>query len=169
VTAADAIVSKLKRKLGSPCTPVKAQPANSSDASSGSPNALLVGNWFQTHTDGEPPLTQHPAYTADTFDTVVADYLLGSLEHYAAFNEEKMLDMLVASMRDDGVLLFCGRTPYPYPGPEKYDSVFNEAKQIVLDTGENKSKSPTACFLHGKLRAFVKTGSRRTADRGKEE
>lgn len=46
--------------------------------------------------------------------------------------------------------------------PEKYDSVFNEAKQIVLDTGENKSKSPIACFLHGTLRAFVKTGSGRT-------
>ena len=45
-----------------------------------------------------------------------------------------MLDMLVSSMSADGLLLFCGRTPFQY-GPDKYNSsAFSEAKQLILDT-----------------------------------
>ena len=124
-TAADWMVEKMEKELQPPCRPVKDE---------GDPNTLLFGNWFKGDKD-QPPLKQHPAYTAaDGFDTVVADYLLGALEHYAAFNEEQLLDMLIGKMNADGLLLFCGRTPFPYAGPEKTKEIYNEAKQLVLET-----------------------------------
>ena len=124
-TAADWMVEQMEKELQPPCRPVKDE---------GDPNTLLFGNWFKGDKD-QPPLKQHPAYTAaDGFDTVVADYLLGALEHYAAFNEEQLLDMLIGKMNADGLLLFCGRTPFPYAGPEKTKEIYNEAKQLVLET-----------------------------------
>jgi hypothetical protein len=64
---------------------------------------------------------------------VLAEYLLGALEHFAAFNEQKMMDLLVSSVKDDGLLLFCGRKPFDYPGPEPYKTEYNKAMQLVLD------------------------------------
>jgi len=138
VTAARQMATKLKAQLKAPCKPVELiantsangqQPSRSKQAH---PNTLLVGNWFIGES-GKRPLTEHPVYTAQKFDTVLAEYLLGALEHFAPFTEQKMMDMLVSSMKDDGLLLFCGRTPYPYPGPESYRSKYSKAKQLVLD------------------------------------
>eukprot|EP00316_Scyphosphaera_apsteinii_P015553 CAMPEP_0119307092 /NCGR_PEP_ID=MMETSP1333-20130426/7679_1 /TAXON_ID=418940 /ORGANISM="Scyphosphaera apsteinii, Strain RCC1455" /LENGTH=395 /DNA_ID=CAMNT_0007310561 /DNA_START=374 /DNA_END=1561 /DNA_ORIENTATION=- len=143
VTAARAMSTKLKAELKAPCKPVES-PANTSangqqptyDGRSRKaghhPNTLLVGTWFARE-EGKQPLTEHPVYTAQKFDTVLADYLLGALEHFAAFTEQKMMDVLVSSIKDDGLLLLCGRKPYPYPGPQGYRSLkYSTARKIVL-------------------------------------
>ena len=131
VTAARDMAIGMKRKLRKPCKPVEL--LLDATPTADQPNVLLVGNWF-TGENQRPPLTQHPVYSARRFDTVLAEYLLGALEHFAAFNERKMIDMLVSSMKDDGLLLFCGRSPFDYPGPEDYKSKYSRAKQLVLDT-----------------------------------
>lgn len=131
VTAARDMANKMKRKLRKPCKPVEL--LSGATQSADHPNVLLVGNWF-TGEDQHSPLTQHPVYSARRFDTVLAEYLLGALEHFAAFHEQKMIDMLVSSVTDDGLLLFCGRSPFDYPGPENYKSKYSRDKQLVLDT-----------------------------------
>eukprot|EP01043_Picozoa_sp_COSAG02_P026291 COSAG02_NODE_1510_length_12225_cov_3.918770_7_plen_356_part_00 len=130
VTAARNMANRMKTKLKKPCKPVEL--LRNVPPPPGSPNVLLVGNWF-TEQNGKPPLTQHPMYTARKFDIVLAEYLLGALEHFAAFNEQKMMDLIASSVRVGGLLLFCGRTPFDYPGPEAYKN-YSRAEQLVLDT-----------------------------------
>jgi hypothetical protein len=135
VTAAKSMRRKMKSKLKYPCKPVEllAEAAKSGQRPAGRPNVLLVGNWFGADDSGKPPLTEHPVYTAQKFDTVLAEYLLGALEHFAAFNEQKLMDVLAASVVEGGLLLFCGRVPFDYPGPAGYKN-YSKAEQIVLDT-----------------------------------
>ena len=140
VTAARTMSARLKMELKAPCKPVELLTNYSANGTvtgvvrkDGHPNTLLVGNWFGADHGGKRPLTEHPVYTAQKFDTVLAEYLLGALEHFAAFNEQKMMDLLVSSVKDDGLLLFCGRKPFDYPGPEPYKTEYNKAMQLVLD------------------------------------
>ena len=131
VTAARAMAIKLKMAVKGPCKPV--EPSGRSGQAGDHPNTLLVGNWLVGE-HGKRPLTEHPSYTAQKFDTVMAEYLLGALEHFAAFTEQKLMDLLVSSMKEDGLLLFCGRKPYPYPGPDGHrSSNYSKARQLVLD------------------------------------
>ena len=83
-TAADWMRKKMRKKLALPCL----APNNDGDGDGGheTPNVVLVGNWLKP-AEGQHELTRHPAYTAvqakGGFDTVLADYLLGSLEYYS--------------------------------------------------------------------------------------
>ena len=146
VTAARVMATKVKMELKAPCRPVEwgkrmelraNASATGQELSHGGrhPNTLLVGNWFVGE-DGKRPLTEHPVYTAQKFDTVVAEYLLGALEHFAAFTEQKLVDLLVCSMKEDGLLIFCGRKPYPYPGPGSRPAswtIYSKARRLVLN------------------------------------
>ena len=127
------MATRIKSQLRAPCKPVELSPnASANGPRKQHPNILLVGNWFSDE-NGTRPLTQHPVYTAQKFDTVLAEYLLGALEHFAAFTEQKLMDLLVSSVKDDGLLLFCGRIPFAYPGPEGYRSKYSKSRQLVLD------------------------------------
>ena len=141
VTAARQMSAKMKMELKAPCKPVErltnrtenGTVTDVAERKSGQPNTLLLGNWFDTDDGGKRPLTEHPVYTAQKFDTVLAEYLLGALEHFAAFHEQKMMDLLVSSVKDGGLLLFCGRKPYDYPGSGGFKANYDEAKRIILE------------------------------------
>ena len=49
------------------------------------------------------------------FDTVLADYLFGSLEYFWPYSEERLMDLLCERVARGGQLLFVGREPYAYP------------------------------------------------------
>ena len=66
------------------------------------------------------------------FDTVLADYLFGSLEYFWPFNEENLMDLLVERIAPGGTLLFIGREPFEYPS-KSFDAL-PEASRLVLET-----------------------------------
>ena len=66
------------------------------------------------------------------FDTVLADYLFGSLEYFWPFNEENLMDLLVDRIAPGGTLLFIGREPFEYPS-KSFDAL-PEASRLVLET-----------------------------------
>eukprot|EP01051_Picozoa_sp_SAG22_P014488 SAG22_NODE_1765_length_3624_cov_2.026667_1_plen_158_part_00 len=91
---------------------------------------VLVGNWLA---EGSDALAENPQ-ARGPFETVLADYLLGSIEHFSPFGEEGLLDQIIHRLAPGGLLLFCGREPPPYPGGRSYAKDFTRGHQIVLDT-----------------------------------
>lgn len=118
---------------------------------------VVVHNWcpsnthaalMSTSTDGGCSLTHPnattlgaaPNVTAGVFDTILVDYLFGSIEYYSPFGENHLMDALTDRVDlDDGVLLFVGREPFPFParlgaaGARTFDAA-PWAARVVLDT-----------------------------------
>ena len=67
------------------------------------------------------------------FDTVLADYLFGSLEYFWPFNEENLMELLVRRVAPGGTLLFIGREPFAYPTSRAFKAL-PEASRLVLET-----------------------------------
>lgn len=74
----------------------------------------------------------HYARAMGEFDTVLADYLFGSLEYFWPFNEETLMDLLVERVAPGGTLLFVGREPFAYPSASF--GALPEASRLVLET-----------------------------------
>lgn len=116
VTAAPWMVAKMKKNVGNEL---------------GEHVQVLVGNWLA---DGSDALAENPQ-ARGPFDTVLADFLLGSIEHFSPFEEEGLLDRLLERLAPGGLLLFCGREPQPYPGPKRYAAKdHSPGRKILLDT-----------------------------------
>ena len=88
-------------------------------------NRLLVGNW------------QDPRFLErETFDVVIADYLLGSCDRYAPHFQEQLLERLLGVCR--GWLFIVGQEPWSRPTNPAQRCLWNiaqlrDAVQLLLD------------------------------------
>lgn len=84
-----------------------------------------------------------------------------SIEHYSAFGEDKLLDILLSSVATNGLFLFCGREPYQYPlGPAEYGGVA-DVDAVVEGQGkkEDGNKNLNEKRVDGGATGAAPTGS----------
>jgi len=78
---------------------------------------IVLGNWSD-------PLFLH----GDTFDTVIADYLLGAIEGFAPYFQDRLFARLAPHTR--GVLYAVGLAPYPEPREDPWGKVIVEVARL---------------------------------------
>ncbi len=87
---------------------------------------LLVGNW-----------TNDSLLTGETFDTVLADYLIGAVEGFAPYWQDRVLERLRPLVASNGRLYIIGLEPYVQFTPTA------EAGEIIWEIGRLRD----ACLL----------------------
>merc|ERR1711934_182984 len=87
-------------------------------------DAIVIGNWQnETFLEGQ------------TFDIIIADYLLGALDGYAPYFREKLLGRLKRHLTPKGRLYVLGKDPmphpnrFPFPGKPAYH-IFHSVHQM---------------------------------------
>eukprot|EP00040_Diaphanoeca_grandis_P001132 m.274938 g.274938 ORF g.274938 m.274938 type:complete len:357 (+) comp115615_c0_seq1:320-1390(+) len=101
---------------------------------------VVVGDWLNINrTDALEFANVVHGGKGHLFDTVIMDYLLGSIEHFAPYGERQMLNTLIDLMAPGALLLFVGKEPVPYvstkgiAAQKKYATLAPEVK-IILET-----------------------------------
>ena len=71
---------------------------------------VLVGNWF----DQDNPLELE----GRKFDTILADYLIGAMDGFSPYQQDRMLHILASYLKPGGRLYIVGLEPIPDKAPE---------------------------------------------------
>lgn len=87
---------------------------------------LLVGNWVN-----------HSLLTGERFDTVLVDYLVGAVEGFAPYWQDRVFERLRPLVRENGRLYLIGLEPYVPHEPE------TEGGRIIWEIGRVRD----ACLL----------------------
>ncbi|BBX53763.1 class I SAM-dependent methyltransferase [Mycolicibacterium poriferae] len=111
VTAAPSMATKIRASLDKPERPQ---------------DRLLVGNWVN-----------ESLLTGETFDTVLVDYLVGAVEGFAPYWQDRVFDRLRPLLSDQGRLYLIGLEPYVQFKPD------TESGRIVWEMGRLRD----ACLL----------------------
>lgn len=111
VTAAPSMASNIRKSLDEPARPQ---------------DRILVGNWIN---DG--------LLTGETFDTVLVDYLVGAIEGFAPYWQDRVFDRLRPLMSEQGRLYFIGLEPYVQFKPD------TESGRAIWEIGRVRD----ACLL----------------------
>ncbi|KAJ8602935.1 hypothetical protein CTAYLR_001511 [Chrysophaeum taylorii] len=124
---------------------------SSLDASRG--DVLVEGSWC----------TSPPALDTE-FDTIVCDYLVGSMDGFTPFQQDRIFEELVPLLKPTGVLHLVGLQPvYHQLGTAAYNNLSDE-KRIVVDVARLRD----ACILlagHRPYREFPVEWIQRQLDR----
>lgn len=70
---------------------------------------IIVGNWF-----GEEPA---PIELNEEYDTILADYLIGSMDGFSPYMQDQMIGKLVSLLKPGGRLYVVGLQPIPDTAP----------------------------------------------------
>jgi hypothetical protein len=65
---------------------------------------ILIGNWFD-------PIA--PLELTEKYDTILADYLIGAMDGFSPYEQDKMLSKLVGLLKPSGRLYIVGLEPIP--------------------------------------------------------
>jgi hypothetical protein len=76
--------------------------------------SIIIGNWF-----GEPTITLEE----ESYDTILADYLIGAMDGFSPYHQDQMIDKLVRYLKPGGRLYIVGLEPIP-------DKAFGDANII---------------------------------------
>lgn len=96
------------------------------DAQMRSQDRLLVGNW-----------ANDSLLTGETFDTVLVDYLIGAIEGFAPYWQNRVFERLRPLVARNGTLYVVGLEPYVQFEPE------TESGQVIWEIGRVRD----ACLL----------------------
>lgn len=111
VTAARSLADKTRAALGSAMLPQ---------------DRLLVGNWVDDS-----------LLAGETFDTILVDYLVGAIEGFAPYWQDRVFERLRPHLADHGRLYLVGLEPYVQFEPE------TESGKIIWEIGRVRD----ACLL----------------------
>jgi hypothetical protein len=70
---------------------------------------VIIGNWF-----GDSPLQMNEQY-----DTILADYLIGSMDGFSPYEQDLMIPKLAACLKPGGRLYIVGLQPIPDSAPDE--------------------------------------------------
>lgn len=77
---------------------------------------IIIGNWENTHDDGEGELCHGMKY-----DTILADYLVGAMDGFSPYYQDQIFSRLVKHLKPGGLLHVVGLNPIPDKAPGDAD------------------------------------------------
>jgi hypothetical protein len=83
---------------------------------------VVEGNWFD---DRNPPLRFPP----ESFDTILVDYLIGAMDGFSPYCQDRLLPLLAAMLKPGGTMHIVGMEPVPDSVPGR--------KSGISDNGDN--------------------------------
>jgi hypothetical protein len=75
---------------------------------------IIIGNWF-----GETPIELEE----NSFDTILADYLIGAMDGFSPYRQDEMIGKLVKYLKPGGRLYIVGLQPIPDNAPGEADII----------------------------------------------
>jgi hypothetical protein len=96
--------------------------------------------------------------SGETFDVVVADYLLGSVDGFTPYRQDVLFDRLVQHLAPNGTLVVIGLEPIPNSAPPPHDVIPLCARlrdAVFLHAGQRPYREYPLSWV---LRALAKTG-----------
>lgn len=69
---------------------------------------VIIGNWF-----GDPPIELEE----NSFDTILADYLIGAMDGFSPYRQDEMIGKLIKYLKPGGRLYIVGLEPIPDTAP----------------------------------------------------
>lgn len=112
---------------------------------------VVIGNWF-----GNSPLN----FPEESFDTILADYLIGAMDGFSPYQQEDMIPKLAKLLRPGGKLYIVGLQPIP--DQAKGDAnVICKVRQVrdacILLAGHRCYREFPVEWIHAQINNNVKT------------
>jgi hypothetical protein len=98
---------------------------------------IIIGNWEDT-----------TLLSGKTYDTIIADYLIGAMDGFAPYYQDVILERLVQHLRPGGCLFIIGLQPIP--DSDKFDSTSNGDGDVFCRI----TKVRDACILLANHRCY---------------
>jgi hypothetical protein len=75
--------------------------------------SIVIGNWAAGMTDEEGKAEDDVLCEGEMFDTILADYLVGAVDHFAPFFQDLLFPRLVRHLKPGGRMYLTGLNPIP--------------------------------------------------------
>ena len=75
--------------------------------------SVVIGNWAADMTDGNGEDKGDVLCEGEMFDTILADYLVGAVDHFAPFFQDLLFPRLVRHLKPGGRMYLTGLNPIP--------------------------------------------------------
>jgi len=88
---------------------------------------VVLGNWFVP--------TQYPITKDAVFDTIIADYLIGSMDGFSPYRQDEMIPLLLHHLTPTGRLYIVGLEPVPTDSSTLVSRVYQTRDACILLAG----------------------------------
>ena len=101
-----------------------------------SEGGLVLGNWASSSDLVQAPPSTHLAHntgeilTGKTYDTILADYLLGAMDGFSPYYQDLLLPRLSSRLSPSGLLHVAGLSPIPDSLPSPSSNLICEIRRV---------------------------------------
>jgi len=74
---------------------------------------VVIGNWFNMDDDSDNNESSPSLQLSDTYDTIIADYLIGAMDGFSPYKQDLMIPKLLKLLKPGGRLYIAGLQPLP--------------------------------------------------------